>query len=172
MFKPGSFKINTESQTLNLTSGTTSSTFALQFDSSSSSVFGVEGEWFVRPDISVGAELVKFSNNFMIASPAANETTDTIAFLVNAKRYFLPASDWQPYIGAGLGLATVDFSGPNIAGSTSGVALQAVGGVQWRRGQFALRAEYKYLKADTEDDFGQKVDMSGSGLFVGIGFYF
>jgi len=168
MIKPGSFKINTQSQTLNLSTGT----FALQFDSSSSSVFGLEGEWFVRPDISLGAEIVKFSNNYTIASPAASESTDTIAFLVNAKRYFLPASDWQPYIGAGLGGATVDFAGPTITGSTSGIALQAVGGIQWRRDQFALRAEYKYLKANTEDDSGQKVDMSGSGFFLGIGFYF
>lgn len=169
MVKPGSFKINEESQTLSLT-GTS---YTLQFDSSASSVFGLEGEWFIRPDISLGGEFVKFSSNYAILSPtAANESTDTTVFLANAKRYFLPASSWQPYIGAGLGIAVVDFSGPTISGSTSGYALQAVGGVQWRRDQFALRAEYRYLKADTEDDAGQKVDMSGSGVFLGVGFYF
>ena len=171
MVKPGSFKINTESQTLNLMSGTST----LQFDTSASSVFGIEGEWFVRPDISIGAEVVKFSNKYVDSSAvpptSPNGSTDTLAFLVNAKRYFLPASDWQPYIGAGLGSAVVDFAGP-ITGSTSGIALQVMGGVQWRRDQFAVRAEYKYLKADTEDDSGQKVDMSGSGLFLGVGFYF
>jgi opacity protein-like surface antigen len=171
MIKPGSFKINSESQTLNLTSGTS----ILQFDTSSSSVFGVEGEWFVRPDISIGVEVVKFSNKYVDTSATppnpTDGSTDTLAFLVNAKRYFLPASEWQPYIGAGLGSALVDFSGA-ISGSTSGIALQAVGGIQWRRDQFALRAEYKYLKANTEDDSGQKVDMSGSGLFLGVGFYF
>ena len=165
-FKPGSFKINTESQTLMLPTA-----FVLQFDSSSSSVFGVEGEWFVRPDISVGAEVVKFSNNYTDLTSPGSGSTDTTAFLINAKRYFLPASTWQPYIGAGLGSAVVDFSG-TINGSTSGFALQAVGGVQWRRNNFAVRAEYKYLKAETEDDAGQKVDMSGSGVFAGIGFYF
>lgn len=167
MVKPGSFKINTESQTLNLTAGT----FALQFDSSSSSVLGLEGEWFVRPDISFGAELVRFSNGYTDLSSPGVGSTDTTAILVNAKRYFLPGGTWQPYIGAGLGSALVDFEG-TITGNTSGIALQAVGGVQWRRDRFALRAEYKYLKADTEDDAGQKVDMSGSGFFIGIGFYF
>ncbi|HEX9812530.1 MAG TPA: outer membrane beta-barrel protein [Burkholderiales bacterium] len=171
MIKPGSFKIDTQSQTLNLVSGTST----LQFDTSSSSVFGLEGEWLVRPDISVGVEVVKFSNKHVdtsVTPPPPNDgSTDTLAFLVNAKRYFLPASDWQPYVGAGLGSAVVDFAGP-VTGSTSGIALQVMGGVQWRRDQFALRAEYKRLKADTEDNTGQKVDMSGSGFFLGIGFYF
>lgn len=171
LVKPGSFKINTESQTLNLMSGTSTP----QFDTSSSTVFGVEGEWFVRPDISIGVEVVKFSNEYVDTSAVPptipNGSTDTLVLLINAKRYFLPASDWQPFIGAGLGSAVVDFGGP-ITGSTSGVALQAVGGVQWRRDQFALRAEYKYLKADTKENTGQKVDMSGSGFFLGIGFYF
>jgi len=166
MIKPGSFKINTESQMITL-----SSPFALQFDSSSSSVFGLEGEWFVRPDISVGGEIVKYSNAYTDSTTPGVGSTDTTAFLVNAKRYFLPGSSWQPYVGAGLGSAVVDFSG-TITGNTSGIALQATGGVQWRRDQFALRGEFKYLKADTETDAGVKVDMSGTGIFLGIGIYF
>jgi opacity protein-like surface antigen len=167
MLKPGSFKLATGSETLNLTGGT----FPLQFDTTSSSVFGIEGEWFVRPDISLGLEFLSFSNDYTTTGTPPKGSTDTRAFLINAKRYFLPASAWQPYLGAGLGAASADLSGP-ITGTTSGFALQFVGGLQWRRDRFALRAEYKYLKADTEDDNSQKVDMSGSGLFVGIGFYF
>ena len=165
--KPGTYKLATESQTLNLTSGT----FPLAFDASSSSVFALEGEWFVRPDISLGLEVVSFSNDYTTTSTPPGGSTDTRAVLINAKRYFLPASAWQPYVGAGLGSAVADFSGA-ITGSTSGVALQAIGGVQWRRDRVALRAEYKYLKADTEDDSGQKVKMTGRGLFLGIGVYF
>jgi hypothetical protein len=41
--------------------------------------------------------------------------------------------------------------------------------VQWRRDQFALRAEYKSLKADTKDP---KLEVTGSGFFIGIGYYF
>lgn len=167
MLKPGAFKLATESQTLNLTSGT----FPLQFDTTSSSVFAIEGEWFVRPDISFGLEYVSFSNDYTTTSIPPDGSTDARAFLVNAKRYFLPASAWQPYVGAGLGVAAADLSGP-IIGTTSGFALQLVAGLQWRRDRFALRAEYKYLKAETEDDSGQKVDMSGSGPFLAVGFFF
>lgn len=162
MFKPGSFKLANSSQTI---------LGAQRAFDDGSSVAAIEGEWFIRPDISLGLEFTKYSNDY--STPGANATgsTDTNAVLVNAKRYFMPASAWQPYLGAGLGSAKVDFSGV-IFGSTSGFALQLVGGVQWRREHLALRAEYKYLKADTEDNSGQKVDMSGSGLFLGLGFYF
>jgi opacity protein-like surface antigen len=167
MLKPGAFKLATESQTLNLAGGT----FPLQFDTTSSSVFAIEGEWFVRPDISFGLEYVSFSNDYTTTGTPPNGSTDARAFLVNAKRYFLPGSAWQPYVGAGLGVASASLSGP-ITGTTSGFALQLVGGLQWRQDRFALRAEYKYLKAETEDDNSQKVDMSGGGPFLAIGFFF
>lgn len=163
MLKPGAFTLSSDTQTILGTQRV--------FDDSSSSVLAFEGEWFLRPDISFGVEVLRFSNDYATPLTLTTGSTDTTAVLVNAKRYFLPASAWQPYIGAGLGSAAVDFSG-TITGSTSGFALQAVGGIQWRSGNFAVRGEYKYLKADTEDDSGQKVDMSGSGLFLGVGFYF
>jgi cell division septation protein DedD len=164
MLKTGAFKLASDSQTI--------LSAQRAFDDSASSVYSIEGEWFVRPDISIGLEAMGFSNDYSTPSSAsATGSTDTTAILFNAKRYFLPASAWQPYIGAGLGSAAADFSGA-ITGSTSGFALQGVAGVQWRSQTLALRAEYKYLKADTEDDNSQKVDMSGSGLFVGVGFYF
>lgn len=163
MLKFGSFSLANDSQDI--------LGAARAFDTSASSVASFEGEWFVRPDISLGLEVTKFSNDYSTPSATAIGSTDTTAVLLNAKRYFLPGGAWQPYIGAGLGSATVDFSGA-ITGSTSGFAPQAVAGIQWRADQLALRAEYKYLKADTKDNGGQKVDMSGGGLFLGIGFYF
>lgn len=163
--KLGSFKLGEESQTI------VSNTERL-FDSSASSVFALEGEYFVRPDLSFGVEVVSYSNDFTTPSSAAQTgSTDTTAVFFNTKRYFLPAGAWQPYVGVGLGGAGVDFSGW-ITGSTGGFALQAMGGLQWRADRLAARAEYKYVSADTEDDNNQKVDMSGSGLFLGVGFYF
>lgn len=163
--KLGSFKLAEESQTI-------LSNTSRRFDSSASSVFALEGEWFMRPDTSFGLELVSYSNDYATPSnPAGTGSTDTTVVLFNAKRYFLPGSAWQPYLGVGVGAATIDFSG-TITGNTGGVALHAVGGAQWRRDRLAVRAEYKYLNADTEDDNNQKVDGSGSGLFLGVGFYF
>ncbi len=163
MFKAGSLKLAEATQTI---LGATR-----VFGASASSVFGVEGEWFLRPDISLGLELVRYSSKFDNVGGGAPGEIDTSIILVNSKRYFLPDSAWQPFVGAGIGAAGNSFSG-SITGNTGGLALQLTGGLQWRAGQFALRGEYKYLRAKTEDDSGQKVDVSGSGIFLNAGFYF
>lgn len=166
--KLGSFKLAEESQSILSATRT--------FDTSASSVFALEGEWFMRPDTSFGLEVVSYSSDYSTPSnPTGAGAADTTAVLFNAKRYFVPGSVWQPNLGLGVGAATVDFSATGaggITGSTGGLALQVVAGVQWRRDRLALRAEYKYLNVDTEDDSNQKVDMSGSGFFLGAGFYF
>lgn len=164
--KAGSFELAEESQPI---LGATR-----LFDASASSVFALEGEWFVGPDVSLGLELLSYANDYATAGVASGET-DTTAVLFNVKRYFAVDRAWQPYLGLGIGAATVDFSATNaggITGSTGGLALQAAAGVQWRGDRLALRLEYKYLNADTEDDNNQKVDLSGSGLFLGAGIYF
>lgn len=162
-FKLGSLSLAQDTQTI-LGS-------ARQFESSASSELALEGEWFFRPDTSLGGEFVKYSNPFSTPGSSGSGEADTMVFLANGKRYFVLADEWTPYVGAGAGFASTDFSGA-ISGSTSGFALQLTGGLQWRRGSFALRAEYKYLRAKTEDDTNQQVDASGSGLFFGAGFYF
>jgi hypothetical protein len=162
-FKLGSLKVAEATQTI--------VSVPRVFDDSASSVLGVEGEWFLRPDISLGLELVRYSSKFTNVGGGAPGEIGTTAVLVNAKRYFLPDSSWQPFVGAGLGAAANSFSG-SVTGNTGGLALQLIGGVQWRIGQFALRGEYKYLRAKTEDDSGQQVDVSGSGPFLSVGFYF
>lgn len=163
MFKLGSFSLGEKTQTI---LGNTQ-----QFNSSASSVLALEGEWFFQPDMSLGGEFFKYSNNFTTGGSSVSGQADTTVFLANIKRYFVLADGLKPYVGAGAGFASTDFSGA-ITGSTSGPALQIAGGLQWRRGPFALRGEYKYLRAKTKDDNGQHVDMSGGGLFLGAGFYF
>lgn len=157
MFKLGSFKLADESQSI--------PAVAWRFDSSASSVLALEGEWFFRPDSSLGGEFLQYSNALTTTGGVTGEM-DTSVLLANIRRYFVLADGWSPYVGAGAGIANASFSGA-VIGSTSGLALQITGGLQWRRGPFALRGEYKYLRAKTED-----VDASGSGLFLGAGFYF
>ncbi len=160
--KAGSFKLAEESQRI-LSANR-------RFDASASSVFALEGEWFVQPTTSFGLEVLSYANDYTTPGSTASGSTDTTAVLFNVKRYF-GARAWQPYLGLGIGGAAMDFSGV-ITGNTGGLALQLAGGLQWRSSRMAVRAEYKYLNADTEDDNGQKVDASGSGLFLGIGVYF
>ena len=161
--KLGSFKLGEDTQTV---VGS-----ARRFDAAASSVFALEGEWFVQPEFSVSVELLSFANDFTTTGSTAPGEIDSSAILFNAKYYFSPNSALQPYVGAGIGSAGTDFSG-SITGGTGGLALQLVGGMQWRYGQLGLIAEYKYVSADTEDDAGQKVDVSGSGVFLGAGFHF
>jgi hypothetical protein len=163
MFKLGSLGLAQGTQTI-LGS-------ARQFETSASSVLALEGEWFFRPDTSLGGEFVKYSNSYTTPGSSLGGEADTTVILANIKRYFVLVDEWAPYVGAGAGFGSTDFSGA-ISGSASGFALQLTGGLQWRRGSFALRAEYKYLRAKNEDDNNQKVDASGSGIFLGAGFYF
>lgn len=145
------------------------------FDDAASSVFALEGEWFLQPEFSMGLELLRYVNDYTTPSGVGPGETETTALLFNVKHYFSPNHAWQPYIGAGLGAAMTDTTaaGPDaFFGETSGLALQLVGGVQWRWNQLALRGEYKYVSAKTEDDMNREIDVSGSGFFIGAAFYF
>lgn len=145
---------------------------AREFDASATAI-GLEGEWFLRPTTSLGVELMRYSNDYTTPTNASlSGKADTTAVLFNVKVYFLPEASVQPFLGAGIGTAAVSYSGA-ITGSTAGLALQAVAGVQWRsESNFVLRAEYKHLRAQTEDDSQQEVDVSASGVMVSAGFYF
>jgi hypothetical protein len=72
-----------------------------------------------------------------------------------------------PYLGAGIGFASTDFSGA-FRGSTGGVAYQAMGGVELRWQQLGAHVELKLLGARTEDDAGHEVDAGSRGLLLGV----
>lgn len=163
MLKAGSFKLADESQTV--------ASLARRFDGSSSSVYALEGEWFLQPGASLGLEVMGYSNEFTTPGGAGPGEVDTTVVLLNVKRYFRPGGTWQPYWGIGLGGVATEFTG-SLIGNTTGPAVQAAAGMQWRGQRFALRAEYKYLSAETEDDAGETLDVSGGGFFLGAGFYF
>ncbi|MBI3899517.1 MAG: outer membrane beta-barrel protein [Gammaproteobacteria bacterium] len=142
-----------------------------QFDDSGMAT-GVEVEWFLRPTLSLGVELMRYSNDYTSPSTGASGSIDSQVILFNGKYYFHPQSAWQPYIGAGVGGVAVDFSG-GISGDAGGPALQLVGGVQWRFiSWFALRTEVKYLHAIAEDEGGHEINVSGSGIFLSATGYF
>ncbi len=165
--KLGSFKLADDSQTI---------ISAQRFDSSVSSLYAVEGEGFINDNLSIGGEYLHYSSAFTaVASGDPGKMTATV-YLVNAKYYFGSSGNpWRPYVGAGLGAAVASFDGA-LTGDTGGVAVQAFAGMQWRWQWFGLRAEYKFLKADTEGTNAvggtEKMDASGSGFFLGASFHF
>ena len=89
-----------------------------------------------------------------------------VTVLFNAKKYFRPGSVVQPFLGAGLGLASVNMSG-QLEGNTAGIAAQALGGLAFRWEHVGLYTELKYQLATTSD-----VDVSGAAFMVGLGLHF
>ncbi len=109
-----------------------------------------------------------------ISTPGFSDKNDVDVFIIfaNGKKYFRTDSRLQPFIGAGIGGASTDVSGPTIDGSTSGLAYQLMAGVEYRSKNFGVFAELKSISADTESDNNEKIDVSGTGFFAGIAFHF
>ncbi len=137
---------------------------ALAFDDKSS-VFDGELQWRMSSGLAFGVELLSISTGYQ--AEGLSGEADTVVVLGGVKKYFRPASIMRPYVGAGLGSVGIDFSGP-IIGNSFGLALHAVGGVEFLWERVGLCIEAGYLSADTEDDAGQKADMSGRGIFAGL----
>lgn len=158
--KAGSFSLSKDRQTI--AGGN------VQFDDSSSGVFGIEGEWRQTNGLALGVEYLQYENDLGVPSVVGTGTMDTSVLLFNVKKYFRPTATVNPYIGAGLGAVSVDFSGFPVSGSAGGFALQAIGGVEFRFGKVGFYTELKALHAVAEDDVGEEAKASGSGAFAGV----
>ena len=144
----------------------------LEFDDKSSGVFGAELEWRMPDGLSLGGELTFYRNDWASAFFLFDSgQVDTTILMFNVKKYFTASKVIHPYIGAGAGVAVTDFSG-TITGNSSGLALQAIGGIEFRWDKVGLYTEFKALSADTEDDLDHQVDVSGTGIFAGLSIYF
>ncbi|BAU49472.1 hypothetical protein SVA_2924 [Sulfurifustis variabilis] len=159
IIKTGTFTLSEESQSI--------SGISLAFDDSASGVFGIELEWRMAGGTGLGVELVRYVNDW---DPVFGKgDNDTTALLFNAKKYFAVSPTVQPYVGAGIGFAGVDFEGPGGSASASDLALQAVAGIDFRLGEkFGVYTEAKYLTSEPEDDEGDNVDVTGTGFFLGL----
>ncbi len=143
-----------------------------RFDDSASGVYDIELYYQFDSGLTVGGELIGYSAEFSTLANTDKHNVDVLILMGDAKQYFRTEASFQPYIGAGIGFATTDVSGPSLSGSTSGLAYQAMAGVEYRGENIGVTAEYKFISADTEDASGEKVDVSGSGFFAGIAIHF
>jgi opacity protein-like surface antigen len=142
-----------------------------QFDSKATGVLGAELEWRDRSGFAFGGELYRFTNKIVAVGTSLEGEMEAVAFLANAKKYFEITGLLYPYVGAGLGVATNNFSG-NVTGSASGPAYQAMAGIEFRMKNVGVYTELKYLFSSTEDSAGAKTKIGGNGKNLGIGVSF
>lgn len=164
MFKLGSVSLSEDSQTI---LGSERS-----FDNNASSPYAVEVDYQFDTGLSLGGELMGYTAKFSTVGANDSYDVDAHILLANAKQYFRTQASLQPYLGAGIGVATTDVSGPSISGNTSSFAYQLLAGVEYRTSSVGVFGEVKYIGADTEDDNGEKINVSGTGIFGGIAFHF
>ena len=163
MLKVGALTLSEDTQTI-LGS-------ARQFDESVSGPYAIEGYYQFDSGFAFGGELMGYTAVFTTAGVNQHDVDVTILF-ANVKNYFRVDSSLQPYIGAGIGAATTDISGPTIGGSTSGLAYQLMAGIEYRSTNIGLFGEFKYVGADTESDNNETIDVSATGILAGVSFHF
>jgi opacity protein-like surface antigen len=164
MFKTGTLTLSEDTQTILGTDR--------RFDDSASSLFAAELYYQFDSGVTVGAELLSYTADFTTVGMTDTHNVDVTIIFANARRYFRNYSSFQPYIGAGAGLAVTDISGPTLGGNTAGVAYQLLTGVEYRGADVGVFGEIKYVGAETEDDNGETIDVSGTGIFAGVAFHF
>lgn len=167
ILKAGSFRLGHASQSI---LGST-----LDF-SSTATAWGIEGEWRIPSDFAFGLEVGGHSHSYTSAGSGPAGDMSVTSVFINAKKYFRGTSIVQPYVGAGLGAATTDFSG-GVSGSAGGFAVQAMTGAAFRWQRFGLYTELKYQSAKTRGTDALTggsvpVDASGIGLFAGVDVHF
>lgn len=129
-------------------------------------MYGGALEWRTATGLALGVELFGYRSDYRSQGGMGGEA-QTVVVVGTVKKYVRAAPHVYPYLGLGLGSAAVTLSGP-IAGSSSGFALQGIGGVEWLWRRLGFYTQVKWLSARTEDDAGQEVDMSGRGIFAGL----
>jgi opacity protein-like surface antigen len=142
------------------------------FDKSASGLLGFGIDYQSSSGLSVGGEILNYKVQFVTSGLNDTHDVNVYALLANTKQYYLTDSNFQPYLGIGLGVAVTSISGPSISGNTVGFAYQLLAGMEYRHANLGFFAEARYLGASTKDSNNQKVDVSGSGIFAGVSFHY
>lgn len=164
ILKLGSLSISQETQTILSTDR--------RFDDSASSPYAIEGYFQFNSGLAVGGELIAYTAEFTSVGLNDKHDVDVMMFMGTVRQYFRYRQNLQPFVGAGIGFAVTDVSGPSVSGNTSGVAYQLLAGLEYRFSSVGVFAEYKFIGADTESDNNENIDVSGNGIFAGVAFHF
>lgn len=140
------------------------------YDEDSSGVFAVEYERRLDGGFSFGGEFVSYTNDYTSSSGSGEADVGVLTF--NVKQYFNSSGSFMPFVGAGIGFGVASMSGP-ISGDAVDLALQIMGGFEYQfTDTIGIYAEYKVISSEPEDDAGETVDISGSGVFAGLTIHF
>lgn len=163
ILKLGSFTLSDADQRI--------SGIPLTFEDNSSGEFGGEFEFRRNDGAAFGIEILNYTNDWRSGVGTTGDN-NTLALMFNAKRYFYATRSVLPYIGGGIGLASTDFTGPGGSASGDDLAFQILAGIEVRGRQAGLYTEVKHFISKPEDEFGDDIDVSGTGVFVGVSIYF
>jgi len=145
--------------------------------SSSSLLYGVHSEWRDISGFAVGFEWFSHNRDYKTVGSAESGDADFSYYMTTARYFFKTQTVFEPFVGAGIGRTTADFSAGGNGGISSSVdsnAFQVVTGINYRWKIAAVYvsayAEYKYL----HDLFtlGGTVNASGHALSVSFGAHF
>jgi hypothetical protein len=169
ILKGGSFSLGSASQDIDATDSVTgmTQTFRTSF-TRSAPIYGLEGEWLGDNGWAFGGEVLVHNHDYTTVPTGAlgRGEMQVVTVVFTSKKYFRPGSVVQPFVGAGLGLASVSLSG-QLEGNTAGFAAQAVGGLAFRWTHVGLYTEVRYQLAATADVYA-----SGAALLAGVGVQF
>ena len=140
---------------------------AVTFDTTSTSVFSLEYERKMRNNMSWGGELISYQNDYASGSGYAESTH----VMFNFRKNFVVTKHFQPFMGVGIGASSATLGGVG-SGSAGGLGLQVMAGIRIPFEEVTMIAEYKIISAKPDDEFGNSVDISGRGLFFGVGMNF
>lgn len=140
------------------------------YDTSSETVVGFAAEWRRKAGVAVGGEVFHYMNDLVSSGTIPDAQQEVFAIMVNGKYYFRLANSFYPFVGAGVGHATASYSG-GLKGRATGLAYQALAGIEFRFNQIAINVQYKHLDATTGYS-GKDVKVGGSGILAGVSFLF
>ncbi len=170
--EPGGFGIMLKLGTMTLSEDTQFIVSADRSFDDSVSPYGIEAYYQYPSGLTLGGEVLSYSASFTTVGQTDQHDVDVFLITANVKQYFRSESNLQPYIGAGLGSASTEISGPNVAGDATGIAYQLLGGLEYRGDDVGFFGEIKYIDAAAESDNNETVDVSGIGIFAGFAFHF
>jgi opacity protein-like surface antigen len=128
------------------------------FDFSNGYVFGLAGGYAVTPNVAVELEYAYRNADTELKNLSSGKrTTESNAWMVNALYTFTSTGPWQPYAGAGLGMADLNLEQiPGIAGgdldSDYNFAYQLIGGIGYQLPSgWMLNGEVRYFGINDQD---------------------
>jgi opacity protein-like surface antigen len=146
------------------------------FNTSSKSVFSIEAEWRNKSSgLALGGEIFSYKNQLSGTALVGATLTpfsaqqQLLVATFNGKYYFSTGIGLHPFAGAGIGFSNATYSG-GLTGSSSGLALQGMAGMEYRFEHVGIYAEYKYLVSTVGS--GEKVKVGGSGILAGVSILF